>query len=229
MVVTTNFLLVLVFALVPSVVWLAFFLKEDAHPEPKRLIIYVFSVGALASIPVLALQLILQKFFASPFYASVILIFGFALIEEVFKFFAAYWSIRKEPAFDEPVDAMIYMIVAALGFATIENLFILGDKMYYLSLGNIVSGVSALGFRFAGATLLHGLTSALAGYYWALGRKIGKVKKFIFGGLAAATLIHFIFNLSVSRFESSEFFYPSLFLIFIAFFIFNDFSKLKRD
>lgn len=229
MVATTNFILITVFAFIPSIIWLIFFLKEDLHPEPKRMIVYVFCAGALASIPALALQLIFQKFIAQPLNAFLLLILGIALIEEISKFFATYLSVKNEPAFDEPVDAMIYMVVAALGFATIENLFIMGDKMYYLTLGNITASINVLGFRFIGATLLHALTAALIGYYWALGRKLGKLKSRIILGVVAATIVHFIFNLAVYKFESTNLFYPSLFLIFIAFFIFNDFSKLTRQ
>ncbi len=222
-----NFLIILALAFVPSILWLIFFLKEDLHPEPRKLIIFTFCAGALMSVPVLVLQLVFQKFIAQPLNALILLVFGLALIEELFKFLAAYWSVNKEPAFNEPVDAMIYTIAAAMGFATIENLFIMGDKMYYLSLNNLLISVSTLGFRFIGATLLHGLSSAFVGYYWALGRKIGKVKKYIALGLGIAVLIHFIFNYFIYRFENVNLLYPSMFLVFIAIFIFKDFSELR--
>lgn len=229
MVAILNFLLVLVFAFLPSILWLIFFLREDIHPEPKKLIAYTFCAGALISVPVLALQLVFKKFVAGPLDAFLLLIFGLALIEEIFKFLSAYWSVRKEPAFDEPVDAMIYAIVAALGFATIENLFIMSDKINYLSLMNVFSSMSTLGFRFIGATLLHGLSSAFAGYYWAIGKKTGNLKSKIVIGIGIATLIHFIFNYLIYQFENVDLFYPSLFLIFVALFVFKDFSKLKTE
>lgn len=227
MVAALNFILVLVFAFLPSILWLVFFLKEDFHPEPRRLIIYTFCAGALISIPVLVLQMVFQKFIAGPANALIFLIIGLAVIEEIFKFLSAYWSVRKEPAFDEPVDAMIYTIVAALGFATVENIFIMGDKMDLLSLNSVIVTVSTLGFRFIGATLLHSLASAFAGYYWALGRKINKLRSRIFLGIAIASTIHFVFNYLIYRFENVNLLYPSLFLIFISFFIFKDFSNLK--
>lgn len=229
MVAAANFIFVLILALIPSIVWLIFFLKEDLHPEPRRLILYVFSLGALISVPILIIQLLFQKFVAGPLNVSILLILGLALIEEILKFFVVYWGVGKEPTLDEPVDAMIYTITAALGFATIENIFIIGDRMSYLTLGNVFSAVSILGFRFIGATLLHGLASAFAGYYWALGRKLGQAKKFIPVGLAVAVSTHFIFNLAIYRFENVNMFYPSLFLVFTALFVFKDFSKLKSQ
>ena len=220
MVAVLNFAIVSILAFLPSILWLLFFLKEDRNPEPKKLIAFTFCAGALASVPALLLQLAFQKFIADPLGLFVLLVFGLALIEETFKFLAAYWSVKNEPAFDEPTDAMIYAIVAALGFATIENLFIMGDKMAYLSLNSLIMGVSTLGFRFIGATLLHSLASAFAGYYWA-------VKRIAFG-LFVATLVHFIFNALVYKFENVSLIYPSIFLIFAAIFIFKDFSRLKN-
>ncbi len=221
MVAVLNSIIVLALAFLPAILWLVFFLKEDRHPEPKKLLFLVFCAGALASIPAIVFQFGFQKFVSSPLHIFIITILGLALIEEVFKFFAAYFSVRKEPAFDEPVDAMIYSIVAALGFATIENLFIMGDKMQYLTMNNLIVSVSTLGFRFIGATLLHTLASAFAGYWWA--------RRKIFFGLAVATLSHFIFNYLVYRFENVSLLYPSIFLVFLAIFIFKDFSKLTRQ
>lgn len=219
MVASFNLIVVLALAFLPSFLWLIFFLKEDRHPEPKKLIFLVFCAGALASVPAIVFQFGFQKFVSNPLHLFIVTVLGLALIEEVFKFSAAYFSVRKEPAFDEPVDAMIYSIVAALGFATIENLFIVGDKMQYLTLNSLIISVSTVGFRFIGATLLHTLASAFAGYWWA--------RRKIFFGLAVAALSHFIFNYLVYQFENVSLLYPSIFLVFLAIFIFKDFSKLK--
>lgn len=141
-----------------------------------------------------------------------------AAVEEISKFFAAFWIIRKSRFFDEPVDAMVYMIAAALGFAALENIFI--------TFGNINGASMAIGeilgiivFRFIGATLLHALSSGVVGYYWA--KKLSLLK-----GLAAASLLHAIFNYLIIIFNE-ELIYPTIFLIIIALFIFWDFEKLK--
>jgi RsiW-degrading membrane proteinase PrsW (M82 family) len=227
MVAAFNLALVVLLALLPSILWLVFFLKEDRHPEPKRLLIFTFCAGAIVSIPILTLQVIFQKIVAGPLNVFIFLVLGLAIIEEGLKFLSAYLSVRKEPAFDEPVDAMIYTIAAALGFATVENIFIMGDKLDYLSLANFVTSLSTLGFRFIGATLLHGLASAVTGFNWAIGRKTKRLGYRIAIGIGAATIIHFVFNYLIYRFENVNLFYPSVFLIFTAFFVFHDFSKLK--
>jgi protease PrsW len=211
-------LLITVGAILPSLAWLFFFLKEDVHPEPKKLIIYVFSLGALSTVPVLLVQFGFQEFlniFLTNLPAVIILAFS----EEIFKFLAAWLGVKGDSAFDEPMDAMIYMIAAALGFATIENLFIIGNVLDGVSLSALYSAGSILLLRFVGATLLHVLASAFMGFYWAKG-KLGL-------GLLTATGIHAAFNYLILSFPNNNLLYASLFLIVAAFFVFQDFEKLK--
>ncbi len=227
--VVLSYILTFFLAAVPALIWLVFFLREDIHPEPKKLIALVFMAGAVASVPVLGLQLLFQNLVASPLHNFLLLIVGLAVIEEVFKFFAARWSIGDNPAFDEPVDAMIYMITAALGFATIENLFIVGGQLGYVSVASVLSAVSTLGFRFIGATLLHSLASGLVGFAWAQGKIKKKVGKYVAFSLLAATALHAAFNLLIYQFQDVNMLYPSLFLALAALFVLKDFDVLKRE
>jgi RsiW-degrading membrane proteinase PrsW (M82 family) len=230
-------LLGLVFAAaLPALIWLVFFRAEDCHPEPRRLILYTFSIGALVSIPVLGLQLAFQSSLGKSG-AILPLLIGFAIIEEVLKFLAAYWAVNKNPAFKEPVDAMINVVAAALGFATVENLFIIGKSLDLFSLQSIGMTAETLSLRFVGATLLHVLTSALIGYYWARARLIRKgVRDAIhssFGeclaiGFVVATAVHVLFNYLILRFQSENLLYPSLFLIGVTFFVLEDFERLRE-
>lgn len=221
------FALTLVAALIPTFVWLIFFLREDIHPEPKKLILYALAVGGLISFPVLATQILFQAALPAVIKSTIILVIGLALIEEVFKFFAAYWAVNKKPAFDEPIDAMIYMIAAALGFAAVENLFIVGNNLNLINASGLPIALNTLSLRFVGATLLHTLTSGLVGYYWAKGKIRQSVPGNLTAGIAIATVIHAIFNYLILRFQNSNLVFPSLFLIVAAFFILNDFEKLK--
>ena len=137
MVVLYTFSLLLV-VFVPALIWLLFFLKEDLHPEPKKLLLHTFAFGGIISMPTLTLQIIFQNIVAAFSLNIIILIIGLALIEEMLKFFAAYSSVKNNPAFDEPIDAMIYCITVALGFAALENtLFILSP----FNTGDIARGI----------------------------------------------------------------------------------------
>lgn len=214
--------------LLPSLAWLVFFLKEDVHPEPKKMIAKVFLVGALATFIVLQIQLILRdeilKNLSIAQYSSITFLF-LAATEEIFKFLAVYLVVRKSKFFDEPIDAMIYMITAALGFAMIENIAVLS------SIALFSEAISIIVLRFVGATLLHALSSAIVGYYWAKGiilSSVSGVKKnvwiFIFQGLVLASLLHTIFNYLILK---EVMIYSILFLITIALFVFWDFERLK--
>lgn len=210
----------------PSLAWLFFFLKEDVHPEPKRLIIYTFSVGALITVPALIIQIVFQNYL-STFIEVILIVVVLAFIEELSKFLAAYLAIHKNSAFDEPVDAMIYMITAALGFAAVENLFILSNVLTAATFTSLSQAASVLLLRSVGATLLHVLASGLLGFYWARGKLETRVAPFLVKGVIIATLVHAIFNYLILKFESSNLLYAGVFLIVASFFVLQDFEKLK--
>ncbi len=217
-------------AFVPGLVWLLFFLREDCHPEPKKLIIFTFFIGVVFTFPALTLQVIFQSlalgFLPDALARFLFLILGLAFIEEIVKFWAAKFATHKKKDFDEPVDAMIYMITAALGFATAENIFVTSGIL--TATGFIAEAASVGLLRFVGATLLHVLASALVGYYWGKAEFLGKPKKLVGFGIIIGTGVHAIFNYLIIIFHDGRLIVPSLFLAFIAFFIFTNFERLKH-
>ncbi|PIU98790.1 hypothetical protein COS60_01185, partial [Candidatus Wolfebacteria bacterium CG03_land_8_20_14_0_80_39_317] len=124
------------------------------------------------------------------------------------------------PFFDEPIDAMIYMITAALGFAMVENIAI----MFNIKI--LSEAFSIITLRFVGATLLHALSSGLVGYYWAKGIISNRTKLLVFKGIVFATLLHMVFNYLILSFKETLI-YPTIFLIIVALLIFWDFEKIK--
>src|SRR3989344_5734020 len=111
--ITVVFILT-VSAVLPAFVWLVFFLKEDIHPEPKKLLFRTFGLGMAFTVPALMTQIFFKDAFGSD--NLIIYFLGLAFVEEVFKFFAAWFAVRGNRSFDEPIDAMIYMITSAAGF-----------------------------------------------------------------------------------------------------------------
>ena len=148
-----------------------------------------------------------------------------ALIEEFVKFGAAYFAVHKSASFDEPVDAMIYMVAAALGFATIENLGAAGNSVSGGQTALLANLLTTTSLRFVGATLLHSLASGIVGYHWANGIRKLKPAKYILEGLMIATALHAIFNYLIISF--GNLIYVVVFLVCIGFFVLNDFEKLK--
>ncbi|MFA6136354.1 MAG: PrsW family glutamic-type intramembrane protease [Candidatus Paceibacterota bacterium] len=222
-----NSFLALILGFAPSLLWLAFFLKEDVHPEPRKMVAKAYVFGGLSALAALFLEIIAKGYLEHINITLPRLIeenlstfIGFAIIEEAVKFFFVYMVVRKSPYFDEPIDAMIYMITGALGFAAAENLFLV-----FTTAGSIVFSTVIL--RFVGATLLHALSSAILGHYWARGIKFGIESKLIFAGIVLASLFHLMFNYLV--FEFNDFLiYPTAFLALLGFFVIYDFEELRQ-
>lgn len=220
----------LVAGLLPGFAWLVFYLGESPRPEPKRLIAFTFIVGMAFGFFTVAIENLftqwttgnipLQLLHFLPLIGSLL---GLAAIEELMKFAAAHFAINRSPEFREPVDAMIYMIVAALGFATLENIgAIAGLSPQGALLPAVIETVS---LRFVGATLLHTLTSGVVGYYWALGLVRGKTGRYLAVGLPLAAVLHATFNYLILTYGDAV--YSVVFLIVIGFFVLNDFEQLK--
>ena len=217
----------LIIGLLPGFAWLIFYLGEDPHPEPKRLIALTFVVGIAFGFFTIGLEEVWNNFIANVgiMELSIFSLFSLALIEEVMKFAAAHFVIANNPEFDEPVDAMIYMIVAALGFATLENIGAIANVVATrATLATLIFQTASL--RFVGATLLHSLTSGIVGYYWALGIARGRVKSYLIPGILLAATLHACFNYLILNYGNVA--YAVLFLVVIGFFVLNDFEKLKK-
>lgn len=223
--------LYLFLALLPGFAWLFFYLEEDPRHESRFLLLLTFLAGAACALVALAMQLFLYKegYALDPgqavspsafFIYSLILL---ALSEELVKFLAAYLVVHNKPEFKLPIEAMVYMVVAALGFATVENLGSAFSPAGHLLLWNSV--LESLSLRFVGATLLHALSSSIVGYYWALairGRR--NWGTFVFG-LLLATFLHAIFNYLIIVYGNLAF--SLVFLVMVGLFALNDFEKLK--
>jgi RsiW-degrading membrane proteinase PrsW (M82 family) len=190
---STTFLYGIIAGIVPSLLWLWFWLKEDnLHDEPRITLAGCFFTGMGMVFIALPLEWIAGKIFPDTFHQYI----AWAAVEETLKFVAAYLIVFQWKKLNEPVDAMIYMITAALGFAALENsLFLLG----VLNTGNVLSGIVTGNMRFIGATLLHLISSAMIGFMIALAYYHGKTLKFIAGavGLALAISLHAAFNLAI--------------------------------
>lgn len=216
----------IILGFLPGFAWLLFYLNEEIHPEPKRLIAITFFAGMASAILALVMQVGLNGIFQ--LYGiqklSLFPLMIFAFTEEIVKFVAVFIVMHKNPAFNAPVDAMIYAVVAALGFATIENLGAVtsspGVQMTIVS-----NAVTIISLRFIGATLLHSLTSALVGYGWAHGVRELNWRKYLPMAVIGATILHTAFNYLIIVRESAI--YPFFFLIFLGFFVLGDFEKLK--
>ncbi len=193
-------LVALIGGLIPALIWLFFWLREDecknqdtvaymCEPEPKPMVFLTFITGMIMVPAALFLERAVY-----PFVAGMGLIIAWSFIEEVLKLLA-YWFINAKSKFiNEATDPAIYMLTAALGFAAAENAFFLYQA---LSLGAPLD--SAFGgqfLRFIGASLLHVGASGVLGIFIGLAFFRSRFVRFlaILIGIALATGLHVIFN-----------------------------------
>ena len=227
-------ILLIIFGLVPSLIWLLIFLRKDAHPESNGMILKVFFWGALATIPTLFVEVGIEEhsetlgIFLSPFLITILKTFiGVAFIEEIFKYLVVKGKALKDQEFDEPTDVMLYMIIAGLGFAGLENILAL------FPFANSLSAALEINiFRFLGAIFLHALCSATIGYFLALSfyerKKTTQIRLFL-TGVFLATFLHGLFNFSIMNIEGIfKIAIPAIILIYLGAFVFSRFRKLKK-
>jgi RsiW-degrading membrane proteinase PrsW (M82 family) len=165
-------------------IWIFYFYKKDKHPEPPLWLLFAFLLGILSAFFSYYLQKFSFQFVDSKSFWGMLLAVS---IEEFFKFFLILLFIYPQKVFDEPIDAMIYMMFSALGFAFAENVAILlnnpqSSNIFWL-----------LFLRFLSANLLHILASSLIGYGYAIW--VGTRNLFaLLISLTAGISLHFLYN-----------------------------------
>ena len=216
--------LALLLGIIPSLIWLWFWLREDKKSsEPKGLLSVVFILGMASVIFILPVQ----KFIQSHISSNEIELVLWAGTEEIIKYLAVLIILSGTNHADEPVDWPIYLITAALGFAALENaLFLIKPLSTSASTVGLLTGQ----LRFLGSTLLHTITSGIIGvaigisfFMGILGRKV-----FLLAGFAAAIALHSAFNFFIIRNDGNDFLKVFAFLWVVAIIVMLLFEKVRR-
>ena len=207
-----TIILSLLGGILPALLWLWFWLKEDKRqPEPKLRIFLSFICGMLAVWPAIEMEryfcyLINPAVCSGCVKPSLLLITLWATTEEIFKYILAFFSsFWKNKYNNEPIDPIIYMITVALGFSALENALFLFNN---INVGVISQSVITGNSRFLGATLLHVASSATIGVMMGLAYfKRPAIKKILlFTGIVLSVLLHTVFNLLIIKLEGELFF-----------------------
>jgi RsiW-degrading membrane proteinase PrsW (M82 family) len=232
--------LYILFGILPSLIWLSYYLTKDLHPEPKRMILKIFFWGALITLPVFFVQIgltyLLNKINLSSSMGSMTysVIYWFLIIafsEEFFKYLVVKAKVVNSPHLDEPIDVMLYMIVAALGFAAIENVLYLFAPVGQLSFSQLLDRTMIIDLvRFIGATFLHTLCSGVIGYLLAMSFYETKRRHlYVALGVIAAVGLHGLYDFSIMTLGGYiKFAIPVIIIITLAFLVFSGFEKLKK-
>jgi len=184
----------LIGGIIPAVIWLVFWLHEDyQHPEPRWIILRTFILGMCAVVIVLPIQKGVSMLIPGMTFYPVLL---WVIAEEILKLGAAYIGGLHSVEDNEPIDPLIYMITAALGFVALENaLFIFGPLLG----DNVPKTVITGNLRFIGASLLHVVSSAVIGFAMAISfyKSRGKKISDTILALIVAIIFHTVFNMAI--------------------------------
>jgi len=232
-----NIFFLVPLGLLPSLVWLLFYLRKDKHPESNKMVIKVFLAGGAAGLAAIflekAAQQVLQNLLAGclPVIASLGVILIAAVIEETVKYSAAWLAAFRNQELDEPIDVLLYMIIAALGFAALENVLVLAK--FYPAIYTF-KALELTFWRFCSATFLHALCSGALGYWLAMAF-CHRSRKWLYLliGLIASISLHSIYNWAIMKVSSETFgpeaiLIPLLILLCLGWLVGRWFKKLKK-
>jgi RsiW-degrading membrane proteinase PrsW (M82 family) len=116
--------------LIPALLWLIYFYLRDIHePEPTHYVVGVFLLGALVAAPISTFVTdalfkvprwgLLPRWGLTEVVAAFLIV---APVQEVSKYLVVRYTVYLSAEFDEPMDGIVYMTAAGLGFATALNI-----------------------------------------------------------------------------------------------------------
>lgn len=158
----------------PSLFLLVFFyLKDRYEPEPRGHVALAFLKGALAIVPSYYAAVFVERVIGRVWLAlggwparlveALVIASG---VEELAKWLVFLGLVYWWEELDEPLDGVVYGVAIALGFAAVENVFVVWKEGYRVGLLRAVFAVPA-----------HGLCGAAMGFYFGrakLGRGRGE-------------------------------------------------------
>jgi len=143
-----------------------------------------------------------------------------APVEEGLKFFILYYVVYKMRDFNEPIDGMVYGIIASLGFATLENIYYVYLLKDYFKTTSMTLAIA----RSFSVIPAHGLFGAFMGYYFMKYSFISK-KNNLFLCFFIPFLLHGFYNYLVA----SNFLLVLVLLIIFWIIALRMFNRLKKS
>jgi RsiW-degrading membrane proteinase PrsW (M82 family) len=193
----------LVLPMLPGLVWLFIVYRTDRYePEPKRVVLATFALGVLSTAPALLGELACDRVFPflhtldaadgggaiDPLQIAAACFFVIGPLEELVKFTAVRAFVYRSPEFNEPLDGIIYAAAAALGFASVENVFYVVD----FTGGSLRLNWETLGVRAFLSLPGHVIFATTWGA--ALGRRKFDPRAPVVSRLALASLLHGLYD-----------------------------------
>jgi RsiW-degrading membrane proteinase PrsW (M82 family)/ribosomal protein S18 acetylase RimI-like enzyme len=174
-------------ALAPGIAICLFIFHRDAYNrEPKTNLFVTFILGAVTVVPAALIEnsmIDMQQ--DSIIWIAVRAFLMVALVEELSKFAVLRLYSFPRKSFDEPLDGIVYGVVASMGFATLENV------LYVSKYADMGMGYQVAWMRMFLAVPAHATFGVIMGYH------VGKAKfdndnrfKWLFKGVLWATVFH---------------------------------------
>lgn len=167
------------------------------------MILGIFAVGIIAAIGSIFLEKwslsLYHKFNGiNPTLFYILYIFiGIGFVEEFLKYLSVRFTALRHKECDEPFDIVLYMIIAALGFVTLENF------LKFLRPDFLPSAKDALLISFIftiTSVLLHVIASGILGCFIAFGYYKHKFNLLIIIlGIIFVTLLHGFYDFSIMK------------------------------
>jgi RsiW-degrading membrane proteinase PrsW (M82 family) len=184
-----------------AILWLQYFdLKDALRPEPRRMIVLGFLLGALAApLALVAYRAVswlgVAGIGGDAWHDTLYCLGVVGPIEEGAKFLVAWAVLFHTRFFDEPVDGLVYAAAVAIGFASVEN----------ATYATIVSWPVGLA-RAATSPLTHSVFSALWGF--GAGKALLQTRSawsklcWLVLPLSAAALVHGLYDAAIVVLEA---------------------------
>ena len=161
-----NLIIILVAALLPAILLWMYIWKKDTQKEPTSWLVKAVAWGVAIVIPVAIVEGGLESMLfgdngkpSTLFDTSIMAFLVAALPEELFKLFALWLVLRKNPYFDEHFDGIVYAVCVGLGFAAFENVMYVFGNDDWLSTAVLRAFLSVPG---------HYAFAILMGYYYSV-------------------------------------------------------------
>ena len=215
-------------ALLPSLVLVAYIcFKDRFSPEPTKYLIKAFVFGMLSADASLLISVplgMIGAFSSDPvtvFDHFRVAFFGAGIPEELAKFFMLWLAIRKNPAFDENMDGIVYAVCVGMGFAFVENVGYLAQAgQYWVHTGIVRSLISVPG---------HYVFAIFMGYYYSFVHfGYGNTKLYKVLMLAVPILAHTLFDWILMVSDAVEYQVTSAVLTVLFFGLFFKLQQLGR-
>lgn len=173
-------------AIAPGIAICLFIFHRDAYNrEPKRNLFASFILGAVVVYPAALIEVALNKYSDDTITGIAIsAFFVVALTEELAKFIVLRFYAYPKKSFDEPLDGIVYGVMAGMGFATLENI------LYVLQ-----GGMQTAFLRMFLAVPAHATFGVLMGYYAGRAKFDSKNSgRLLLTGLFLAVLFHGLYD-----------------------------------